>query len=37
MTILGDIAQATGVGAQDSWHDVAAGLGIDPTPCVAES
>ena len=30
MTILGDIAQATGVGAQASWDAVAAGLGVDP-------
>jgi DNA helicase IV len=30
MTILGDIAQATGVGAQDSWDAVARGLGVDP-------
>jgi DNA helicase IV len=30
MTILGDIAQATGVGAQTSWDSVAIGLGIDP-------
>ncbi|MEZ5244326.1 MAG: AAA family ATPase [Acidimicrobiales bacterium] len=29
MTILGDIAQATGVGAQTSWDAVTAGLGID--------
>jgi DNA helicase IV len=29
MTILGDIAQATGVGAQLSWDAVAEGLGID--------
>ncbi len=30
MTILGDIAQATGVSAQPSWDDVATGLGVDP-------
>jgi DNA helicase IV len=29
MTILGDIAQATGIGAQDSWDAVTAGLGVD--------
>jgi len=29
MTILGDIAQATGVGAQTSWDAVTTGLGID--------
>ncbi len=29
MTILGDIAQATGIGAQDSWDAVTTGLGID--------
>ena len=29
MTILGDIAQATGVGAQASWDAVTTGLGID--------
>jgi len=29
MTILGDIAQATGVGAQTSWDAVTKGLGID--------
>ncbi len=29
MTILGDIAQATGVGAQESWDAVTIGLGID--------
>ena len=31
MTILGDIAQATGIGAQDSWEAVTDALGIDPT------
>lgn len=31
MTILGDIAQATGVGAQTSWDAVTTGLGIDAT------
>ncbi|MEZ5167228.1 MAG: AAA family ATPase [Acidimicrobiales bacterium] len=30
MTILGDIAQATGVGAQPSWDAVASGLGLAP-------
>ena len=30
MTILGDIAQATGVGAQTSWDAVATALGVDP-------
>ncbi|MEM7142719.1 MAG: ATP-binding domain-containing protein [Actinomycetota bacterium] len=30
MTILGDIAQATGVGAQTSWDAVTTGLGIAP-------
>ncbi|MEM8708383.1 MAG: AAA family ATPase, partial [Actinomycetota bacterium] len=30
MTILGDIAQATGIGAQASWDAVTASLGIDP-------
>lgn len=29
MTILGDIAQATGVGAQTSWDAVTTGLGIE--------
>ena len=29
MTILGDIAQATGVGARKSWDEVAVGLGFD--------
>jgi DNA helicase IV len=29
MTILGDIAQATGVDAQSSWRAVASGLGIE--------
>ncbi len=29
MTILGDIAQATGVSARGSWDEVAEGLGID--------
>ena len=29
MTILGDIAQSTGVGAQESWAAVTSGLGID--------
>ncbi|MEM9201614.1 MAG: AAA family ATPase [Actinomycetota bacterium] len=31
MTILGDIAQATGIGAQPSWNAVTDALGIDPT------
>ena len=30
MTILGDIAQATGIGAQPSWDAVTTALGIDP-------
>ena len=30
MTILGDIAQATGIGAQTSWEAVTVGLGLDP-------
>jgi len=30
MTILGDIAQATGVSAQTSWASVTSGLGFDP-------
>ncbi len=29
MTLLGDIAQATGVSARGSWDEVAAGLGVD--------
>ena len=31
MTILGDIAQATGIGAQESWDAVTDALGIDRT------
>jgi len=30
MTILGDIAQATGIGAQTSWTAVTAALGVEP-------